>query len=178
MLIHSDLWGPSNISNVTSSKWSISFIDNHTRICWVYLLKKKIWSKKYFKKFNVMINTQFQTKIQNFCINNGTEYFNSIPRPYLREHDIIHQSSCIATLQQNGILERKNCHLLEVVWFLMFTTNVLKYFLGEVILIASYLINRMPTGVLQYQTPIEVLKNCYPNIRLVSSFPPKKKKLL
>ena len=55
----------------------------------------------------------------------------------------------------------------------MFTTNVPKYFRGKAILTASYLINRMPTRVLQYQTPIEVLKNCYPNIRLVSSLPPK-----
>ena len=56
----------------------------------------------------------------------------------------------------------------------MFTTNVPKYFLGETVLTASYLINRMPTRVLQYQTPIKVLKNCcYPNIRLVSSHPPK-----
>ena len=28
-------------------------------------------------------------------------------------------------------------------------------------------------SILQYQTPIEVLKNCYPNIQLVSSLPPK-----
>ena len=55
----------------------------------------------------------------------------------------------------------------------MFTTNVPKYFLGEAVLIASYLINKMPTRVLQYQTPIKVLKYCYPNIRLVSSLPPK-----
>ena len=104
---------------------------------------------------------------------NGTEYFNSILGPYLLEHGIIHQSSCMATPQQNKISERKNHDLLEVAWSLMFSTNVPKYFWGEAVLIASYLINRMPTRVLQYQTPIEVLKNCYPNIRLVSSLPPK-----
>ena len=139
----------------------------------VYLLKEKSKAKEIFKNFNVMINTQFQTKIQIFRTNNGTEYFNSILGPYLREHCIIHQSSCIATTQQNGISERKDRHLLQVPRSLMFTTNVPKYFLGEAVLIASYLINRMPTRVLQYQTPIEVLKNCYPSIRLVSSFPPK-----
>ena len=95
-----------------------------------------------------MINTQFQTKIQIFCTDNGTEYFNSILGPYIHEHGIIHQSSCIATPQQNGILERKNCHLLEVAQSLMFTKNVPKYFRGKAILTASYLINRMPTRVL------------------------------
>ena len=80
----------------------------------VYLLKEKSKAKEIFKNFNVMINTQFQTKIQILYTDNGIEYFNSILGPYLHEHGIIHQSSCIATPQQNGILERKNRHLLEV----------------------------------------------------------------
>ena len=95
--IHIDLWGPSNISNVTGSKWFIPFIDDHAQICWVYLLKEKSKAKEIFKNFNAMINTQFQTKIQIFCTNNGTEYFNSILGPYLHEHGIIHQSSCSNT---------------------------------------------------------------------------------
>ena len=78
-----------------------------------------------------MINTQSQTKIQIFRIDNGTEYFNSILGLYLHEHGIIHQSSCIATPQQNGTSERKNHHLLEVAQSLMSTTNVLKYFWGK-----------------------------------------------
>ena len=43
---------------------------------------------------------------------------------------MIHQSSCVNTPQQNGISERKNCHLLEMAQTLMFTTNVPKYFGG------------------------------------------------
>ena len=40
-LIHSNLWGPSKVHNVTEKKWFVIFIDNHTRVCWVYLLKDK-----------------------------------------------------------------------------------------------------------------------------------------
>ncbi|KYF35064.1 hypothetical protein SMIM3I_02225 [Streptococcus mitis] len=113
----------------------------------MYWLKEKSETKEIFKNFNAMINTQSQTKIQNFHIDNGIEYFNSILGPYLHEHGIIHQSSCIATPQQNGTSERKNHHLLEVAQSLMSTTNVLKYFWGEAVLNALYLINRMPTRV-------------------------------
>ena len=57
-LIHSDLWGPSKTSNITCSKWFISCIDDdHTRICWVNLLKEKSKVKEILKSFNVMINT-------------------------------------------------------------------------------------------------------------------------
>ena len=65
----------------------------------------------------------------------------------------MHQSSCNDTPQQNGVAERKNEHLIEVAGSLIFKTKVPKYLWGEVILIATYLINQMPSKVFQFQTP-------------------------
>lgn len=68
------------------------------------------------------------------------------------EKRIVHQSSCTDTPQQNRVAERKNKHLLEVARSLMFSTLVPKYLWGEAFLIATYLINRMPTKILKFQT--------------------------
>lgn len=43
---------------------------------------------------------------------------------YLNENDIEHQTSCVGTPQQNGVIERKNRHLLEVIRALLFGMNV------------------------------------------------------
>jgi len=40
-LIHSDVWGPSPIVTREGSRYYISFIDDHTRYCWVYLIKQR-----------------------------------------------------------------------------------------------------------------------------------------
>lgn len=41
-VIHNDVWGPNKISTLSNNKkWFIAFIDDHTRLCWVYLLKVK-----------------------------------------------------------------------------------------------------------------------------------------
>ncbi|KAF7821700.1 Retrovirus-related Pol polyprotein from transposon TNT 1-94 [Senna tora] len=40
-LIHSDIWGPSKIKNISGARWFITFTDDHTRISWVFLLKEK-----------------------------------------------------------------------------------------------------------------------------------------
>ena len=61
-----------------------------------------------------MIRTQFDNKIKNLWSDNGKEYDNSGLSPYLASNGIIHQSSCVDTLQQNGVAERKNHHLLDV----------------------------------------------------------------
>lgn len=59
---------------------------------------------------------------------------------FLSTQGILHQTSCLDT-PQNGIVERKNHHLLEVPRSLMYTMNVLKFLLSEAILTATYHIN-------------------------------------
>ena len=56
-MIHSDIWGPSRVPNLTKTKWFVSFIDDHTRICWVYLLKEKSETAQVFKEFHSVSNT-------------------------------------------------------------------------------------------------------------------------
>ena len=117
-----------------------------------------------------MIETQFQTKIGILHTDNGTEYFNQILGSFMRIKGIHHQSTCVDTPQQNGIAKRKNKHLLEVSRAIMFSMHVPKYLWGEAVL-TSYLINRMPTRVLNYSTPLECLKKCFHETRIPSNLP-------
>ena len=77
-----------------------------------------------------MILTQFGVCIKHIRSDNGTEYFNQVMSPFLTTKGIIHESSCIATPQQNGIAERKNRHLLEITRALLFGKRFLN-FIGE-----------------------------------------------
>ena len=107
-LVHSDIWGPSRVKTASGSRWFITFIDDHTRITWIYLLKEKSEAANVLKKFHSLINTQFHTNIQVLRTDNGREYFNAILGDFLKEKGIIHHSSCVDTPQQNGVAERKN----------------------------------------------------------------------
>ncbi|KAK9046784.1 hypothetical protein V6N11_052661 [Hibiscus sabdariffa] len=60
--------------------------------------------------------------------------FDNIMLWHFRENGIVHISSNVATLQQNGIAEHKNRHLLDVTRSLMFATNVPKFSWGEALL--------------------------------------------
>lgn len=70
-------------------------------------MKEKYEARPSFKIFNSMIQTQFQIKIQVLRTNYAKEYFHSILGEYFLENEIIHQSSCIDTQQQNRVLEKK-----------------------------------------------------------------------
>ncbi|BBG94196.1 hypothetical protein Prudu_002420, partial [Prunus dulcis] len=85
--------------------------------------------------------------IQVLRFNNGGEFLNQGFNKFLQDHNIIHQHSCPYTLQQNGVTERKNIHLLEVLRASLFDTNMSWSFWGEVVLSAAYLINRIPLQI-------------------------------
>jgi hypothetical protein len=90
---------------------------------------------------------------------------------FFHENGVIHQSSCVNTPQQNGIAERKNRHLLEVAGALLFANKVPKYLWGDVVLTASYLINRMPSKVFDFKTPLDIFKKYFPLTRVSAELP-------
>ncbi|CAL2249190.1 unnamed protein product [Prunus armeniaca] len=114
-LVHSDVWGPAKITTPWGARWFVTFIDDCTRIIWVSLLQTKWEVSSKFQKFCQMVETQFHTRIRVLQSDNGGEFFNHDLNQFLQDHGIIHQRSCPYTPQHNGVAERKNRHLLEVV---------------------------------------------------------------
>jgi len=116
----------------------------------------------YFEVLN-----QYNISVKHLRSDNGKEYLSATSgfQPFLESHGIIHQTSCSYTLQQNGVAERKNRHLLDVARCLMFHMHLPKHFWGHAVLTACYLINRLPTSVLQGNTPFSIL---HPNRSLFS----------
>lgn len=70
---------------------------------------------------------------------------------------IEHQRSCVDSPQQNGVVERKHRHLLEMARSLFFQSNVPINFLGECLQTVVHLINKMLLLVLKGKSPYEML---------------------
>ena len=92
-MIHSDVWGSFYVPTCFVKRWFITFIDDHTRLTWVCLLKEKFGAKQVFKNFHNMIKTQFQANLKVFRSDNGREYFNHILGKYFVDNGIVQQSS-------------------------------------------------------------------------------------
>jgi len=40
-IIHSDVWGPAPLSTHNGMQWFVTFVDDCTRMTWLFLLKRK-----------------------------------------------------------------------------------------------------------------------------------------
>ena len=172
-LIHSDIWGPSTVPNVSGARWFISFIDGCTRMSWIFLLKHKSEVSFIFPIFHNMVKNQFGVGIKRFRSDDGKDYFNQNLSPYFQKEGIIHKSSCINTPQQNEVAQRKNGHFLAITRACLFQRNVPKNYWGEAVLTAAHLINRLPSRVLGFKSPVQVFSKYFPDFRTANYLVPK-----
>jgi hypothetical protein len=90
---------------------------------------------------------------------------------FYSSNGILHQTSCVESPQQNGRVERKHQHLLNVGRALLFQSNLPKYFWSCAVLHATYdLINRINTPVLQGKSPYEFLLKTLPDLGALKVF--------
>lgn len=154
-LIHVDLWGPYRTTAFCGSRYFLTIVDDCSRAVWLYLLPDKTLVSQQIRNFIAMIDRQFSRKVKVNRSDNGTEFM--CLSAFFREQGIIHETSCVYTPQQNGCVERKHRHILNVARALRFQASLPIEYWGECVLAAGYLINRTPSVVLQNKTPFEVL---------------------
>lgn len=111
--------------------------------------------KQTIHNFCKMVERQFETRVKIVRSDNGTEFM--CMRRYFAAQGIAHQTSCIGTPQQNGRVERKHRHILNVARALRFQAQLPVEFWGECVLTARFLINRTPSMLLKGKTPYEML---------------------
>jgi len=73
-LIHTNVVEPSKTISLSRSTYYIAFIDDYTRLCWVYFLKFKSDIANVFLKFKNWIENLSGHKIRVIRSNNSTEY--------------------------------------------------------------------------------------------------------
>ncbi|XP_075074407.1 uncharacterized protein LOC142162009 [Nicotiana tabacum] len=110
------------------------------------------------KVFFALIKTQFGGTIRILRSDNGTEFFNSECSCLFKLYGMIHQSSCVHTPQQNGVVERKHKHILEVARAIRLQGHLPLKFWGECVHAAVYIINRLPLSVLSRKSSFEIIE--------------------
>jgi hypothetical protein len=129
-------------------KYYMNFIDDHTRMVWVYFMKQKGKMFQQFLNFKAMLEKEKGVSIKCLRFNGGGKYFSNEFSEYLKEHGIQKIYSCNYSPQQNGIDERKNMHIVEITCAMLNEKNLPNYFWAEVVVTTVYIKNRTSTTII------------------------------
>src|SRR5438128_11725249 len=135
----------------------MKLIDDATRFCYVYLLQTKDEALDYFKIYKAEVENQLERKIKHLRSDRGGEYFPKIFDEFCEEHGIIHERTPPYSPQSNGVAERKNRTLTDLVNAMLDTADLSKAWWGEAILTACHVLNRV-TKKNKDMTPFEEWK--------------------
>jgi len=123
-LIHCDLWDRYHTPSLGGCHYFLCIVNDFSRTIWVFLLNDKTKTDNRLVDFCSMMKTQFGGHVQTLRSDNGKEFTNKPLQTYFRENEILHETSCVNTPQQNGRIERKNHHILNVARALRFQTSL------------------------------------------------------
>lgn len=137
-LIHVDVWGPYHTLNHDGSRFFLTIVDDFSRATWIFLMQSKNQVLSHLRTFLSLSKTQFGKIIRRVRIDNGREFFNKECDSFFSLNGILHESSCTYTPQQNGVVEKKHRHLLEVARALKFQASVPENFWGDCMVTAAY----------------------------------------
>ena len=90
-------------------------MDDFSRYTWIYLFKNRSELYQIYRDFTKMIETRFSKPIKVFRYDNAQEYKAHVFTSILHQFGTVPHSSCLGTSQQNGRVERKLRHILDVV---------------------------------------------------------------
>ncbi|CAH2109147.1 unnamed protein product [Euphydryas editha] len=163
-LVHSDICGPFNNVSIGGSRYYILFVDDYSRMIYIYFLKNKSAALDCFKIYKTVVENQLNKKIKKLRTDNGKEYCSKEFEKYLSSSGIVHQKSNPYTPEQNGLAERCNRSVVEKARCLLFDAHLDNSFWAEAANTAVYLQNRTVASALNEKTPFELWTSRKPDI--------------
>jgi hypothetical protein len=162
-LIHTDVCGPFNHIARGGFSYFITFIDDYSRYGYIYLMKYKSESFEKFKEYQIEVENQLERSIKILRSDRGGEYLSDDFQTHLREKGIISQLTPPGTPQLNGVAERRNRTLLDMVRSMMSISELPISFWGYALETSVYILNRIPTKSVP-KTPYEMWTSKKPSL--------------
>jgi transposase InsO family protein len=154
-LVHADICGPTRTPSLNNKRYFLLFINDFSRMIWIYFLNNKSDAFSVFLQFKALIEKQSGCQIKTLRTDRGGEFIYMPFLDYCKENDIQRQLTVRYTPKQNGVAERKNRTIEEMARSMLKGKVLPNKFWAEVVNTAAYILNRSPTKAVINQSQFE-----------------------
>ena len=163
-LVHADICGPIKPVSNSKKRYLISFIDDYSRKVWIYFLTEKSEAFTTFKNYKNLVEKEAGAFICCLRTDRGREFTSLEFNAFCKTNGISRQLTAAYTPQQNGVAERKNRTIMNMVRSMLSEKQVPKNFWPEAVNWTAHVLNRSPTLAVKGVTPEEAWSGVKPNV--------------
>ncbi|GKC05004.1 putative ribonuclease H-like domain-containing protein [Tanacetum coccineum] len=113
-LLHMNLFGPVLVESINKKRYCLVVTDDFSTFTWVFFLASKDETNEILYKFITGLENHLNHKVKIIRSDHGTEFKNHAMNVFCAKKGIKREFSVARTPQQNGVAERKNRTLIEL----------------------------------------------------------------
>ena len=155
-MVHSDLMGKICPTSNGGAQYILTFTDDFSRYLRVYFLAKKSETFDKFLQFKAEAENFQGTKLKSIQTDGGGEYCSDKFESFLKQNGIVHRKTVPYCPQQNGVSERQNRTLADMIRCLIIQSGVPANFWAEAANTACYIRNLCPSRAIGDRSPFEL----------------------
>jgi transposase InsO family protein len=123
-------------------KWYVPIIvDGYSRYSWIFFLESKDEVFEHFWRLALRLNNEHPNCLNAILNDNKTKFRNAFFDQFCLEYGVDQQFSAPRVPQQNGVLERKKCTLVETARMMLDEHKTPMRFWADAINTACYISN-------------------------------------
>lgn len=158
------------VNSIDGSKYLLTLTDDYSRKIVVYFLKSKDEVVQSIENFVNKVERDKDLKIKRFRTDNGFEYCNKELQDFFNKLGIRHERSCVETPQMNGVAERVNQTLMDLVRSMLTSTKLPSSFWAEATSAAAYVRKRMFHANLEDGVPEGIWNGRIPSVNHLKAY--------
>nr|GEU77073.1 hypothetical protein [Tanacetum cinerariifolium] len=156
--------------SINGKMYILVIVDDYSRFTWVNFPALKDEDPDFIIKFQKMIQVRLNATVRNIRTNNGNKFVNQTLCSYYENVSISHETLVAHTLQQNGVVERRNRTLVEAARTMLIYVKAPLFLWAEAAATACYTQNRSIIWRRHGKTPYELLHYRRPDLSYLHVF--------
>ena len=164
-IVYSDVCGPFDAPSLGGSKYFVTFIDDLSRKIWIYPIQLRSEVFAVFKNFKALGEKESGKCIKIFSTDGGGEFTSKEIEDFCKDQGIVHEVTAPYTPQHNGIAERRNKTILNMIRSMLRSKKLPHNFWAKAATTIVYVLNRCPTKNLDGEVPEEAWSGVKPSVR-------------